>query len=225
MSEALDKLLESPRLWRGQATSRAWQGLATGYPRLDEHLPGGGWPRHALTEILLGRYGSGELEVLMPALATLSRDEGHDEAHDGDAGPAAGWLAWVAPPFQPYPPALAQWGIELSRVLIVRPRQPAEALWAAEQALASGNCAAVLLWSRDLDTTASRRLQLAAQAGRSWAVAFRPDRERRRPSAAALRLELRPGAQGTDIHILKNRGGRPAAVPGIIHDYASLPGN
>lgn len=217
MSDALDKLLDSPRLWRGHARGAAWQGLATGYPRLDEHLPGGGWPRHALTEILLDDYGSGELKVLMPALAALSRGAACD---DGEPG----WLAWVAPPFQPYPPALEQWGIDLTRVLIIRPRVPAESLWAAEQALGSGNCAAVLLWPERLDNAASRRLQLAAERGRCWGVAFRPARERARPSAAALRLELSPGAQGTDIHLLKNRGGRPAAVPGVIKDYASLPG-
>ncbi len=218
MNDALDKLLQSPRLWRGHAQGKAWQGLATGYPRLDEHLPGGGWPRHALTEILLEHYGSGELKVLMPALARLSR------GCDGD-GADPGWLAWIAPPFQPYPPALAQWGIELSRVLIVRPRRAEEALWAAEQALNSGNCAAVLLWSTALDSAASRRLQLAAEQGGCWAVAFRPRRERKRHSAAALRLELRQGVQGTDIHILKSRGGRPAAVRGVINDYASLPGS
>lgn len=217
MSDALDKLLESPRLWRGHAGGSAWQGLATGYPRLDEHLPGGGWPRHALTEILLEHYGCGELKLLMPALARLSQ-----ERQDGTE---AGWLAWVAPPFHPYPPALLQWGIDLTRVLIVRPRTGREALWAAEQALTSGNCAAVLLWPQVLDSAAGRRLQLAAGQGRCWAVAFRPVRARDEHSAAALRLEIMPGTGGTDIHIVKNRGGRPAAVHGIIQDYASLPGN
>lgn len=215
MSDALDKLLQSPRLWRGRAQGSAWQGLTSGYPRLDEHLPGGGWPRHALTEILLEHYGSGELKLLMPALARLSNAASDD----------GGWLAWIAPPFQPYPPALTQWGIQLSRVLIVRPRGGNEALWAAEQALASGNCAAVLLWSDTLDTAAGRRLQLAAESGKSWAIAFRPLRVRREPSAAALRLALRQGRSGTDIHILKSRGGRPAAVPGVIHNYADLPGH
>lgn len=215
MSDALDKLLQSPRLWRGRAQGSAWQGLASGYPRLDEHLPGGGWPRHALTEILLEHYGGGELKLLMPALARLSGGE-HDDG---------GWLAWIAPPFQPYPPALTQWGINLSRVLIVRPRGGTEALWAAEQALTSGNCAAVLLWSDALDAATSRRLQLAAEQGRSWAIAFRPLRARREPSAAALRLALHQGRSGTDIHILKSRGGRPAAVPGVIHNYTDLPGH
>lgn len=217
MSEALEQLLQNPRIWRGQTNGSARQGLASGYPRLDQHLPGGGWPQQALTEILLEHYGSGELKLLMPALATLSRTE-----TPGDPA-AAGWITWIAPPFQPYPPALEQWGIELSRVLIVRPRGDTEALWAAEQALSSGNCAAVLLWSGSLDHAATRRLQIAAEQGGSWAITFRPLRARREPSAAALRLQLTSGKAGTDLFILKSRGGRPAAVEGVIHDYAALP--
>ncbi len=187
-----------------------WQGLASGYPELDRHLPGGGWPPHALTEILLGEHGAGELKLLMPALARLCRV-------DDDRG---GWIAWIAPPFQPYPPALVQWGIDLSRVLIVRPKAAAEALWAAEQALSSGNCAAVLLWAERLSDAGSRRLQLAAEQGRSWAVAFRPLAALSQPSAAALRIRLTTSRAGTELRILKSRGGRPATLRDVIPDRA-----
>jgi len=213
MSDALENLLKNPRIWRGQARAEdsGWQGLASGYPKLDQHLPGGGWPQHALTEILLDHYGTGELQLLMPALAELSQPR-----NDNEDGSEAGWIAWIAPPFEPYPPALEQWGVNLSRVLIARPRPGKEALWAAEQALSSGNCAAVLLWPRELDDAASRRLQLAAEAGRSWAIAFRSLNALSQPSAAALRVRLQTGEKGTDLGILKSRGGRPA----VVRDYA-----
>lgn len=209
MNDALQNLLKNPRIWRGQAQAKdlGWQGLASGYPKLDQHLPGGGWPPNALTEILLDHYGTGELQLLMPALASLSQPREDSEA---------GWIAWIAPPFEPYPPALMQWGVNLSRILIVRPKQPKEALWAAEQALSSGNCAAVLLWSGELDDAASRRLQLAAEAGRSWAIAFRSLKALTQSSAAALRIRLCVGDKGTDLGILKSRGGRPA----VVRDYA-----
>lgn len=181
---------------------------------LDRHLPGGGWPRHALTEILLRDHGTGELELLMPALARLSNPN-HD---DGETG----WIAWIAPPFQPYPPALLQWGLRLSRILVMYPRQEHEVLWAAEQALASGNCAAVFLWPAAMNDTASRRLQLAAETGGSWAVAFRPLAALSQSSAAALRIELVAGERGTDIRILKSRGGRPFHIPNFRGDRVSV---
>jgi len=110
-SSTLDKLLENPRLWRGHSQAHAAPGLPSGYEALDRHLPGGGWPQCSLTEILVEHYGIGELRLLMPALARLSAD-----CSAGDYS-EPGWIAWVAPPFQPYPPALQQWGIELSRML------------------------------------------------------------------------------------------------------------
>jgi len=146
----------------------------------------------------------------MPALARLSTETSSQDFTE------PGWIAWVAPPFQPYPPALQQCGIDLSRMLIVRPRDASEILWSAEQALSSGTCAAVLLWPSMLDDQASRRLQLAAEKGHSWAIAFRPLAARRQPSAAALRLELHPEKQGSRVHILKSRGGRPTVINTLI---------
>ena len=205
---SLEALLQNPRVWRGHGHVRVAQGLSSGYDKLDRLLPGGGWPRQALTEILIGQYGIGELQLLMPALASLCIEEPGAEPVE------PGWIAWVAPPLQPYPPALQKWGIDLSRMLIVRPRDDSEVLWSAEQALSSGTCAAVLLWPQMLDDQASRRLQLAAEKGGSWAVAFRPLTARTQPSAAALRIELSAGQSGTRLAILKSRGGRPA----VLHD-------
>jgi cell division inhibitor SulA/protein ImuA len=210
LSSALDKLLENPRVWRGRDQTGQKVGLASGYPELDKHLPGGGWPAESLTEILTAHYGIGELRLLMPALARLSTETPQQDFTE------PGWIAWVAPPFQPYPPALQQCGIDLSRMLIVRPRDPSEVLWSAEQALSSGTCVAVLLWPSMLDDQASRRLQLAAEQGHSWAIAFRPLAARRQPSAAALRLELHANGQGTRVHILKSRGGRPTVINKLL---------
>lgn len=211
MSEALETLLRNPRIWRGDHSlhSPDAQGLPSGYAALDRHLPGGGWPREALTELLIEQHGRGELQLLMPALARLSRA--------GAAGREEGWIAWIAPPFQPYPPALTQWGVDLSCVLVVRPKKSADILWAAEQALASGNCAAVLSWPQAMSDAASRRLQLAAEKGRSWAIVFRHSGARSGISAAALRLEVVRGGSGTDVVILKSRGGRPVRVRNVVH--------
>ncbi len=210
---SLEKLLENPRVWRGSSQTDTKIGLASGYPKLDRCLPGGGWPQQALTEILIEQYGIGELRLLMPALARLSSEE--SQTHYGEQS-EPGWIAWIDPPFQPYAPALQQCGIDLSRMLIVRPKDDSELLWSAEQALSSGTCAAVLLWPDKLDDQASRRLQLAAEKGHSWAIAFRPLTARQQPSAAALRLELQSTGQGTRVHILKSRGGRPAVLDSLL---------
>lgn len=209
-SPSLEQVLANPRVWRGAAHAHTLPGLGSGYEKLDRHLPGGGWPPQALTEILTEQYGVGELQLLMPALARLGAED------PVAAFSEPGWIAWIAPPFQPYPPALREWGINLARLLVVRPKDTADVLWSAEQALASGTCAAVLLWPPVLSDQDSRRLQLAAEKGASWAVAFRPSAARREPSAAALRIALQADEEGTHLDIFKNRGGRPVILHSIF---------
>ena len=207
---AFDELLRHPHLWRAREAqaSAEVRGLPSGHAALDRCLPGGGWPRQGLIEILTDRYGIGELSLLVPALATLCRQTAaiagsHDESLDG-------WLAWISPPYQPYAPALAAGGIDVGRVLVVR-AEPA--LWAMEQALRSGACSAVLSWAASCELRALRRLQLAAEQSRCLAVLFRRAGDANVASPAVLRIGLQSGYQGAlEIEILKSRGAPPARV-------------
>lgn len=171
-------------------------GLSTGFAVLDAQLPGGGWPRGALIELLVARPGVGELSLLLPLLRTTADDH---------------WHAWIAPPFLPYAPALGAAGVPLERLLLVRTASTAETLWATRQATASGACSAVLAWPGRIDNAGLRRLQLAAEDSATPLFLFRPAEAARQPSVAALRLHLsaRPGRLVIDI--LKRRGPAPGA--------------
>ncbi|MGH8658747.1 MAG: translesion DNA synthesis-associated protein ImuA [Gammaproteobacteria bacterium] len=188
----LEAVLQDPRVWRlGRESPARPAGIATGFAALDALLPGRGWPRGALTEIVTAGQGSGALGLLIPALADLSQSEQ--------------WLAWIDPPYLPYAPALARRGIDLARVLIVLgTRTRGEMLWAVEQALRSGACGAVLVWLRSAHPRELRRLQLAAEVGQCWGVVFRPSVALDESSPAALRLLV---ASPSTVHILKRRGG------------------
>jgi hypothetical protein len=202
MSASLESVLQHPGIWRGnQRAQTVEDALPTGFAALDELLPGGGWPRGALTEVLLSRQGIGELRLLMPSLARLSE--------------ADGWLAWVAPPYVPYAAALAAVGIDLKRLVVANPPSEADAWWTAEQALRSGACGALLAWLRAADERRMRRLQLAAETGHTWGVLFRHARAAQDRSPAALRLLLEPAADGLAVTILKRRGG-PVSQPVIV---------
>jgi hypothetical protein len=171
----------------------------TGFEALDAALPQGGWPIGALTELLSNVSGIGELRLLMPALAALTR--------------AGRYLALIDPPFLIYPPALAQHGVSLERVVLVRPRDeaPSVSLWAMEQALRCAAFGAVLAWPRTLSDKELRRLQLAAETGRNLGVLYRSFAAAEVASPAALRLALAPSSQGLQIEIRKCRGGRAGA--------------
>ena len=63
----LDALLAARTVWRaGHGTATANGGESTGHAALDAVLPDGGWPRRALTELLLPAHGIGEFALLLP---------------------------------------------------------------------------------------------------------------------------------------------------------------
>jgi cell division inhibitor SulA/protein ImuA len=166
--------------------------VPSGYDALDEALPGGGWPRTGLIEILTSHPGVGELLVLLPALAALTRKA------------SARWCAWIAPPHEPFAPALAAHGVALGRLFVARTEKP---LWAFEQSLVSGACDVVLTWLTRTSARDLRRLQLAAGKGRALGVLFRPLSVARESSSAVLRIAMEPLEQGARITLLKSRGG------------------
>jgi hypothetical protein len=129
---ALDAVLQHPGIWRRSASAQQHiRALSTGLPELDALLPGGGWPCGALSEILFAYDGIGELALLMPALAELTRRQQR--------------VIFVAPPYIPYAPALAAQGLDLRYVVQIE-STAAEGAWSAEQCLRSGSCGAVLGW-------------------------------------------------------------------------------
>jgi hypothetical protein len=194
-NQQLRELLAHPSVWRGRSRA-AVETLPTGFAALDASLPGGGWPRHGLVEILTPRPAVGELYLLLPVLAALSRMT------------PARWCTWVAPPHEPYAPGLEARGVTLDRMLVVKTHLP---LWAHEQALRSGACAMALAWLPRVSPRAIRRLQLAAEQGRALGVLFRSQQFAHLASPAMLRVLLDPvkdtGRYGARVTLLKSRGG------------------
>ena len=197
------------RIWRGRGNVAAFSRavIPTGFRELDRSLPGGGWPLGALTEIFVDGYGIGELGLLMPALAALTK---------ADPTKPKKWVAWVAPPFVPYAPALQQHDVNIDRLLMIHPTSGTQSrLWAIEQAVRSGSSAGVLAWAAAVaNDVILRRLQLAAEDQGCWVVLFRPASARLQRSPAALRIRVAVAEMpaATRVEIIKCRGGRPGIV-------------
>jgi cell division inhibitor SulA/protein ImuA len=195
---ALEDILQQHPVWRGGALRLSIPVVSTGYRVLDDQLPGGGWPLGALTELLPSQQGIGELQLVLPALAALSW--------------AGKRVVWLAPPHLPYAPALAAAGVDLAHLAVVRAPGRRDALWAAEQALRSGSCHALLGWFRRAGYDELRRLAVAAEGSAAWVTLFRPREAARESSPAALRIALDPDGDALAVRILKRRGA-PAAGP------------
>ncbi|ABC81383.1 hypothetical protein [Anaeromyxobacter dehalogenans] len=192
--------------------------VPSGLAEVDAALPGGGFPRGALCE-LAGGPASGKTAVALSLLARLGPED---------------LSAWVDVRGDLYPPAAAARGVDLARLLVVRPgsgtgagpaardgddaaRAPAvTALWAAEALLASGAFAAVVVdvpaarLAHGADAMA-RRLQAAAEKGGSVGLWLAPARAALRVPAA-LRLEL--SSEGGRVVARRAVGGAVAGRAG-----------
>jgi protein ImuA len=207
-----------PQLWRAHQLGRLGEQVEpSGFPTLDAQLPGGGWPRRALTELLLPHPGVGEIRLLATALASVQR---------------AGRLVMLFdPPARVSAPALAELGLEVDQLLVVQThlqvRPGADRLWALEQALKSGHVGAALAWLPPRTRAERlRRLQLAAHAHDGPVFVFREPAMQSQASAAPLRLALHPaGPDQLALRVLKRRG--PAllaplhlALPPVLSEQA-----
>jgi len=188
-----------PSLWLGHQLGRTGaDAVASGFARLDAELPGGGWPRRALSELLLPHAGVGEIRLLAPALVAAQR---------------AGHLVMVFdPPAALSAAALARLALDVEELLVVHTRARvvagSDSLWALEQALKSGHVGAVVAWLPPrLRGERLRRLQLAAHHHDGPAFVLRETAVAGRPTASPLRLDLRAGgADRLQVRILKRRG-------------------
>lgn len=203
-----------PQLWRAdQLGSSRQETVSSGMSALDQELPGGGWPRRSLTELLLRQPGAGEMRLLAPTLAAVARG-------DEDRAVAGRSVMLFDPPAIPCAWAMTQLGLDARALVVVHGREgprgasvrhllvSADLLWALEQALRSGHVGAIVAWLPDgLRADAVRRLQLAAQTHDGPVFLMRGIEMRLRPSPAPLRLSLHAaGPEAIDVQILKRRG-------------------
>jgi hypothetical protein len=123
-----------PSLWLAAQLARGvGRTVDTGYPALSRELPGGGWPRGALVDLLLQQSGIGELRLLAPALASIAQRP----------------IALLQPPQDPNAHGLSYIGLRPEKLLMIRTRNTSDALWSAEQVLKTGSCAALLMWGNN----------------------------------------------------------------------------
>lgn len=147
-------------------------------------------------------------------------------------GLTAGWagaagIIWVgeegvfAETGAPYPPGLAEFGIDLSRLIVVRARKREEALWAAEQGLGAPGAVVICALGpgRALELKATRRLLLFAERSHARCLLLRPPAEasaawtRWRVSPAPSHAEARElGAPAYRIELTRNRAGPAGAI-------------
>jgi cell division inhibitor SulA len=189
--------------------SAAARSLPTGFAELDVRLPGGGWPVGALTEVFTERLSVGELRLMMPAAARVTR-EGR-------------WLALIAPPCGSVAAMLAAHGANLARLIVMQPETPQEKLRVCEQVLRAGNCGMVLFWP---GVSGGRELlKLALAAANSGTAGFLFHGGPATPaSPATLRLTLAGRGSRAVVRILRDPSYLSAPAPVTLDLFMGVAG-
>ncbi len=190
--------------------------LSLGLAAIDAVLPDGGLPRGAVVE-LCAPDGLGQSTRVMLAACAAAQQQQREETIVRDRGV---WCAWLDPAGTLFAPAVLRAGIDLERLLIIRP--PVESLARVAVRVAASRVFSLIVLDRcgvpgaQLSQAARRwdiavrRLALAVEASATTVVLLsRANEPRRTLLPVALRLELgRPSAQHLSLRVAKERHGR-----------------
>jgi cell division inhibitor SulA/protein ImuA len=127
----------------------------------------------------------------------------------------------LQPPHLLNAPALQYIGLRPDKILLLRPKLTADALWSAEQVLKSGTCGALVFWQEHVRQESLRRLQVAAKSGDALFFVVRPVIRAGDPSPAELRLTVRPCSGGVSIEVIKRKG--PSMANNLIIELRPSP--
>jgi len=188
---------------------------------IDQVLPDGGLPRGVVVEIA-APYGLARATSI--ALAACASAQAEAKLRGGSAA----WCAWIDSSLSLFAPAVARAGVELERLLVVRPSVEDLAKVAARVA-ASGVFSVIVIdlagvpgkrSSQRLErwVNPTRRLALAAE-GTETTIVLLTDACSPRPTPlpVALRLELdRASAENVVLRVAKDRRGRVAPARVVL---------
>jgi len=216
-SQQLDALRQQIGQVEGPGRSAGRGVLPFDVSAIDGALPEGGLPLSCVHEVQ-GAYGGGAAPGFCAALlARLSQQK-----NSLDAAP----VLWLEAGQGLYLPGLARYGLQPGQVFVVSNiRKSADRLWVLEEALRCGALAGVVAELDGADFTASRRLQLAAEAGGTTGLVLTEQYSQRQNGMASavtrwqvgtmpsMECRLNSGPPGVgdpcwDVALTHSRGGR-----------------
>lgn len=186
-------------------------------------LPGGGWPSatasfpwHSLALGAVHEFLCADREDVSPTAGFI----GGLLARLAGKG---GVTLWISASRRLFPPALAAFGLSPECFIFLDVGSEREVAWAMEEALKCPALSAVVGEIRDIDFTASRRLQLAVEQSHTTGFVLRKSPRRITTTACVSRWRITSLPSASDdelpglgfpvwrIELLKMRNGRPGS--------------
>jgi protein ImuA len=134
-----------------------------------------------------------------------------------------GTVAWISSSRTLFPPALKSFGLEPDRFIFLDLQKEKDVVWAMEEALKCAALSAVVAEIREIDFTASRRLQLAVEQSRVTGFIIRKNYKKLNTTACVSRWKITSMSGDLDddlpgvgypkwkVELLRIRNGKPGA--------------
>ncbi|HOZ80380.1 MAG TPA: Error-prone repair protein ImuA [Ferruginibacter sp.] len=183
--------------------------LDAGLGPINNAFPGNSFPLGAIHEFisLNAEAATASCGFIAGIISSLMRNRGA--------------LLWISTSRNIFPPALQSFGIAPDKIIFIDLKKDKEVLWAMEEALKCKGLAAVVGEIKELDFTASRRLQLAVETSKSTGFILRKNPTHILTTAcvtrwqiSSIKSELETGMPGVgfprwNVELLKVRNGKP----------------
>ncbi|MGA2497172.1 MAG: hypothetical protein ABSH20_05495 [Tepidisphaeraceae bacterium] len=187
-SSDLTRLRELQAILENTAPKSRREGFRAKLPDWDTLLPNHTWPRAAIHEFLVPATDGRITDDIMTDRNVCPTGIGAMTDRNVcptnmPLTPAAilafrarqtGFIAWIDPDRQIYPPALAALGIPLNCVLWIHPTKPRDLVWAIAECLRCPGVDVTIASPPALSRIEARRLQLAAETGGGIGLLLRP---------------------------------------------------
>ena len=181
-------------VWRAnQLGESVTEVMSSGWVALDGELPGGGWPRRSVTEVLATQPSVLEWRLLAPTLRRVVAEGGQ--------------VLVVGPARTPHLPGLRHEGLSERHLVWIQAEVPSERLWVTEQLIKSNSAGAIVAWLPQARQEQLRRLQVCAHGCEAPVFLCRPVAARHEASAAPLRVYSEVGIDWElKVNVFKRRG-------------------
>lgn len=184
-------------------------GLDVGLEPIKDAFPNACFPTGAVHEFMIDSavHAAATAGFISGILAKLMGDEGA--------------CVWIGPTQTLFPPALKAFGIAPHRVIFIDLQRERDILWAMEEALKCDKLMGVVAELKDINLTASRRLQLAVEQSRVTGFVLRHQPRSLNNTTCVSRWRITPLASALEegmpglgfprwqVELLKIRNGRP----------------
>lgn len=144
-------------------------------------------------------------EFLSPSMENLTATAGFISGLLSNIMSASGVAVWISNHRKIFPPGLAGYGVDPSRVIFIEVKKEADIAWVMEEALKCAPLSAVVSEMEELTFTASRRLQLAVEQSHVTGFVVRRNCRKVNTTACVSRWQI-SSLPGVDIDDLPGMG-------------------